>query len=129
MSKIKKDMKEEQIAEVMRERERIENENLKVTFLDLSARATNSYRQKTAIAYLINRYPNIFYVAFFNKRGDTINKDLYALGDLIQWIWRSAVRDGKPIKLYLPSERMRIIFNDFLNNDNISEFEDADYEE
>ena len=127
--KITFDMNEEEKSEVLEQRKKIDEYNLKVTFLDLSSRATNSFRHKTSLAYLINRYPNTFYVSFFKKRGKDIDSDLYALGDLIQWVWRSAVRDGKPIMLYLPSQRMQIIFNDFLNNNDISEFEDVDYEE
>lgn len=106
-----------------------ELKNLLVTFLEITSRATNNYKHKTTLAYLINRYPNQFYVAFFKKRGITVDNDLYALGDIIQWIWRSAIRDGKPITLYLPSERMRIILNNFLNDTTITNFDDAEYEE
>jgi hypothetical protein len=28
---------------------------------------------------------------------------------MLQWIWRSAIRNGKPVELYLPSRRMREI--------------------
>lgn len=33
--------------------------------------------------------------------------DLCALSTLLQWIWRSQIRVGKPINIYIPSERMR----------------------
>lgn len=35
------------------------------------------------------------------------SEDLFALSTLLQWIWRSQVRDGKSIDIYIPSERMR----------------------
>ena len=35
------------------------------------------------------------------------DEDLFALSALLQWIWRSQIRDGKPIQIYIPSERMR----------------------
>ena len=41
-------------------------------------------------------------------------KDAYALTELIQWVWRSRVRDGHPITLYLPSPRMRKLLKDWL---------------
>lgn len=39
--------------------------------------------------------------------GVELNQDLYAISELLQWIWRSAIRDGECIDLYLPSVRMR----------------------
>ena len=43
--------------------------------------------------------------------------DAYALTELIQWVWRSRVRRGEPITLYLPSPRMRRLFEEWLYND------------
>ena len=40
--------------------------------------------------------------------------DAYALTELIQWVWRSRVRRGEPIILYLPSPRMRRLFEEWL---------------
>ena len=37
----------------------------------------------------------------------TFDKDLWALSNMIQFVFRSAVRKGESIKLYLPSLRMR----------------------
>ena len=37
--------------------------------------------------------------------------------ELIQWVWRSGVRRGEPITLYLPAPRMRRIFFDWLDDD------------
>ena len=31
-------------------------------------------------------------------------------------IWRSAIRDGKPINLYIPSKRMRELLINWINN-------------
>ena len=35
------------------------------------------------------------------------DEDLFSLSTLLQWIWRSQIRDGQPIDIYIPSERMR----------------------
>jgi len=40
--------------------------------------------------------------------------DAYALTELIQWVWWSRVRRGEPITLYLPSPRMRRLFEEAL---------------
>ena len=78
-------------------------------FLAMNIRATNEYRQATNVAYLANRFcdPNI--VKFFGTRGIKIDNDAFALAEMIQFIWRSAIRDNKPINLYIPSKRMRTL--------------------
>ena len=52
---------------------------------------------------------------FIESRGVTVDQDQYALSALVQWIFRSAIRDGEPITLYIPSERMRGLLIDWLN--------------
>jgi hypothetical protein len=88
-------------------------------FVELNCRATNIYGNKTALAYTINRYLDPFFDMFFSRRGIHINQDGYALSDFIQWIWRSAIRNGKPIILYVPSERMRTLLEQWLNNEEV----------
>ena len=34
---------------------------------------------------------------------------------MLQWLWRSALRDGKHIILYIPSKRMRDLLKAWLN--------------
>jgi hypothetical protein len=48
-------------------------------------------------------------------RGCDIDEDVYALSVMLQWIWRSAIRDGKDITLYLPSVRMRELLVSWIN--------------
>ena len=51
-----------------------------------------------------------------------INKDFYALSILLQWIWRSRIRNIKDtpeqrkIDLYLPSSRMKRLLLEWLDN-------------
>lgn len=79
----------------------------KSSFLAWNYRATNEYRDKTHLIYLHNVYmnPNIFMC--LAQCGAGVDADGYALTSLIQWIWRSAIRDGKEIWIYIPSVRMR----------------------
>ena len=44
-----------------------------------------------------------------------MNEDLYSLSELIQWIYRSRIRNGEKINLYIPSKRMRELLIDWLN--------------
>jgi hypothetical protein len=79
-------------------------------FLSSNMRATNDYRERTAIAYCINKYFNPYIKNFFISSNINIDEDAYALSEMIQWIFRSAIRDDKPIHAYIPSKRMRELF-------------------
>ena len=76
-------------------------------FLSCNARATNAYRGCISVAYVINRFLHPVVKNFFVHQNVRIEEDDYALSELIQWIFRSAIRDGKEINLYIPSKRMR----------------------
>ena len=85
-------------------------------FLQISARATNEYRDKTDVAYMVNRFADPNVTKFFASRGIEIDQDAFALSEMLQWIWRSAIRDDKPINLYVPSSRMRELLINWIDN-------------
>jgi hypothetical protein len=87
-------------------------------YIACNARATNEYRHKTTLAYTVNRFVNPIIYGFFFEKDITVNQNLYALSEMVQWIWRSAIREGNEINLYIPSKRMRNLLLDWLN-DNI----------
>lgn len=76
-------------------------------FVSCNSRGTNEFRDRTALAYMLNRFQEPIIVNFFRSRGITVLEDEFALSELIQWIFRSALRDKQKIDLYIPSERMR----------------------
>lgn len=80
-----------------------------------NAKATNEYRHKRSLAYLCNIFQNPVIKGYFEAKGIRVDEDLYALSEMVQWIWRSAIRDGKPITVYIPSDRMRTLFKGWLN--------------
>jgi hypothetical protein len=86
----------------------------KNSFLQLNARATNQYRNVTDMAYMVNRFPDPNIANFFRQRGIQVDRDKFALSEMLQWIWRSAIRDGNPINLYVPSRRMRTLLTDWI---------------
>ncbi|MPM86322.1 hypothetical protein SDC9_133411 [bioreactor metagenome] len=57
---------------------------------------------------------------WFKEHGIYLNTDAFALSTLLQWLWRSAIRDGKPITVYIPSSRMRGLLKQFLDTGEIS---------
>jgi hypothetical protein len=85
-------------------------------FAACSLRATNVWDNKTNLFYLINRYmaPTIRNNYF---QYQNVNDDGYALSEMIQWIWRSAIRNDQPINIFIPSVRMRKILIKWLNNE------------
>lgn len=84
-------------------------------FVPCNARGTNKYKQKEALAYLINFFVTPDIKQFIQHYDFDFDEDLFALSALVQWIWRSQIRDGKPIKLYIPSERMRSLLINWIN--------------
>ena len=83
-------------------------------FLPCNCRATNDYKDRTSVAYLINRYLNPFIKNFFTLNNIKVDEDGYALSEMLQFIWRSAIRDGKEIWVYIPSIRMRNLLKQWI---------------
>lgn len=84
-------------------------------FVALNMRATNLYRDRTSVAYLVNVFLNPMVKGFFQDHGVTVNEDGYALSEMLQFIWRSAIRDGREIWIYIPSQRMRGLLQNWIN--------------
>jgi len=90
-------------------------------FLSCNVRATNEYRHKTHLAYCANIYFNPYLKNYFLNHKIKVKEDRFALSELIQWIWRSAIRDGNDIWIYIPSRRMRTLLQNWLKNLNLQE--------
>ena len=88
----------------------------KTAFVPFNSKATNNYGDRTCLAYAVNVYDNPMVLAWFYDHGQKPDGELFALSAMIQWIWRSAIRNGQPVKLYLPSLRMRKILCKWLNS-------------
>lgn len=88
-------------------------------FLSCNARATNEYNDKYNLAYCCNRFISPDYIRYFESHNVSISEDLYALAELLQWIWRSRIREGESINIYIPSKRMRNLLIDWLNDDSL----------
>jgi hypothetical protein len=62
------------------------------------------------LAYLANRFSIPEIRGYFESRGVDVYEDIYATSEMLQWIWRSAIRnDQEPhdVHVFIPSERMR----------------------
>lgn len=85
-------------------------------FLSLNARATNAYKNADCVAYMVNRFVDPNVSKFFATKDIQIDANQFALSEMLQFIWRSAIRDNKEINLYIPSRRMRELLIDWINN-------------
>ncbi|MET3196936.1 hypothetical protein [Bacillus sp. OAE603] len=86
-------------------------------FVPMTSRATNKFKEKKCLAYLVNRYLNPIEKKFFDQYGVEIIQDTWALSELIQWVWRSRIREGLPITIYIPSIRMRDLLKRYLESE------------
>ncbi len=90
-------------------------------FIPCNARATNDFRDRSVLVYAMNSFPNPYVKRYFENKNDAdgtnidVDADAYALSVMLQWIFRSCIRDGEPIKIYIPSTRMRKLLLDWLH--------------
>lgn len=99
-------------------------------YIAFNTKATNEYRDANTLIYLVNRHINPFlynFIKYYCPKGNEFDTNLYALSELIQWIWRSAIRDNNTISIYIPSKRMRNIFIEWLNYYPTSEMIDKNF--
>ena len=54
---------------------------------------------------------------FFIDKGVSVEEENFALSEMLQWIWRSAIRNNEKINIYIPSKRMRDLLLNWLDNE------------
>lgn len=90
------------------------------SFVYCTCRATEEYADRYNLAYLVDRHLHPGVVAFLGQRDITVDNDQYALSELIQWLFRSRIRndrvaaEDRKINVYIPSERMRKLLTSWL---------------
>lgn len=85
--------------------------------LHWNVRATNDWDDRRAIAYLYNRIPRNDERQYFSENGEKLNYEQLAVSDFLQWAFRSRIRKGEPIDVYLPSSRMRAALIKWVNHE------------
>lgn len=93
--------------------------NYSMSCIAFNERATNEFRDRYVLAYLVNVYEHYEIKRWFNSKNVEVNDKLFGLSTMIQWIWRSRIRDGEEIYVYLPSRRMRELLNAWLDSKNL----------
>lgn len=83
-------------------------------FLPMNIRATNDYRNYTLCMYAVNIFKNPVEVNYLKENGIEVDEDTFALSEMIQFIWRGAIRQGKPMKVLILSQRMKKLLEDWM---------------
>ncbi len=84
------------------------------SFLVFNATAINDYGNRHFLAYPVNVFLPRELTYYYKEVNMPAKEEDFALTSMIQWIWRSAIRNGEPIELYLPSARMRRILTEWI---------------
>lgn len=90
-------------------------------FASINMRASNNWSDRTSVAYLVNRFMNLDICNYFENDDIRPDQNLFALSEMLQFIWRSAIRKNKPINLYIPSSRMRGLLKDWIEENSCDE--------
>lgn len=93
------------------------NGELRKAFVSKNMRASNEYRDCVNCIYMVNIYPHGSLNNHLISYGVVLDQELYALSELIQFIFRGSIRDHKPMHLYILSDRMRRLFTEWLDTD------------
>jgi hypothetical protein len=75
-------------------------------WLPNTTRGTNDYLHCTHAIYLYEQNANPILLNWLNANDAQFKSD-YSLTEMVQWIWRTRVRRGEPVHVYMPSKRMR----------------------
>ena len=94
------------------------------SFVPYNMRASNEYADRKYLAYCVNNFPRPLEHRYYATNGANWDGDEYALSILVQWMFRSAIRNGEEIWIYVPSKRMRSLLVMWL--DKLAEGKDLD---
>jgi len=85
-------------------------------FVPMNARGSNQWGKRDFVIHMADIYPEPALNKYLKKRSNgSFNPDIYALSMLIQYVYRSAIRNNEPIKLMICSDRMEKLFRDWLD--------------
>lgn len=95
----------------------LEGRGYTTRFLSLGTKATNMYASVSVVAFTANLFTHPFIDQLLMKRNVVVDAQKFALSEMIQWIYRSRVRNGESIVVYVPSKRMRTLLERWLNGE------------
>jgi len=81
------------------------------------AKATNDFSDKTVLIYLLGKSPHTMLYNFCHSKGHILDKELFAIASIVQWIFRGSVRKQEKMYLIMPSKAMRDLYNKWLDTE------------
>ena len=96
-------------------------------WISYNIKATNDYAERDYMVYMQNVFFNVGVKKWLQENNTDMSEDDYALSVMIQCIWRVAIRNKKPIKLMVLSNRMRKLFLTWLNGEERKEDKFTNY--
>lgn len=79
-------------------------------------RATNKYADRWLLVHAFNRFPLVPIKMYLQSVGHPLDESVFALAEMLQWIWRSRIRKGEPIVICIVNRRMRDLFQQWLDS-------------
>ena len=85
-------------------------------YLSSNTRATNIYAYKKAMIHCYNRHPIQSVKSYLQDYGCPVDINVFALSEMLQWLWRGCIRKGEPMVVAVGSKRMYTLFSNWLND-------------
>lgn len=85
-----------------------------VDWIYCGTKATNLWAHKTVAVHAYNRFVNTAIKAYLQDYGTPPDDDMFALSEMVQWIYRTQIREDKPIELCIMSLRMKKLLTEWL---------------
>lgn len=80
-------------------------------------RATNIYSHKWCLIHVYDRYPLQSVSSYLEDFNCKIDNNVFALSEMLQWIWRSRIRNDERITLAIGNQRMYNLFIEWLDKE------------
>lgn len=84
-------------------------------WLAVQMRATNDYCDTTHMIHAYNRHTNVVVASYLQDFDCPVNGDVFALSELIQFLWRGCIRNGQPMHVCIFSARMEKLLRNWLD--------------
>jgi len=86
-----------------------------VDWIYCGTKATNMWSHKSIAVHAYNRYVNTAIKAYLQDYGTPPDDDMFALSEMVQWIFRTCIRNDEPLQLCVLNNRMKGLLCNWLN--------------
>lgn len=96
-------------------KKKLQSAGLRENWLAMNTKATNDYAHCRIVAYMVNRFMFPEVERYCKAYGHPVNDDAFAVYEMLQFLFRSRIRNGEVVDVYIPSERMRNLLKKWVN--------------